>query len=127
MEFNMTKQGFVTQTEYDELHISPDEEYGFRPYQLMVASIVGCSASVLRKVLTKMRMDFSDINISAQVERNEEEASRIERIRLHFVIVGKNLRKEKVERALALSRKNCAMVQSVEGRMEVEETFELEG
>lgn len=125
MEFKMTEQGFVTQTEYGKLHISLDDACGFRPFQLMVASIVGCSASILRKVLTKMRMNFSDINISAQVTRNAEAANRIEKLHLHFLIKGTDLQEEKVERALKLSRKNCAMVQSVQGSMEVEETFEI--
>lgn len=125
MEFKMKENGFVTQTKYGELHISPDDQDGFRPFQLMVSSIVGCSATMLRKILTKMRITFKDINVSVLVERNETEARRIEKLHLHFEIFGKELRKEKIEKALVLSRKNCAMIQSVQGSIQVSESFEI--
>lgn len=125
MEFHMTENGFATETAYGELHASPDDQYGFRPFQLMVASIVSCSGSVLRGVLTKMRLDFSDIKIFVKVERNAEKVNRIEKLRLHFVIHGTELRKEKVQRAVSLARKNCAMLQSVTDSISVIESFEL--
>ncbi|AQS56939.1 OsmC family protein [Novibacillus thermophilus] len=125
MEFKMKENGFVTQTKYGELHISPDDQDGFHPFQLMVSSIVGCSATMLRKILTKMRITFKDINVSVLVERNETEARRIEKLHLHFEIFGKELRKEKIEKALVLSRKNCAMIQSVQGSIQVSESFEI--
>lgn len=51
MKFQLTKNGFQTNFNYGTLHISGDENKGFRPYQLMVSSIVGCSGSVFRKRL----------------------------------------------------------------------------
>lgn len=125
MELIMEENGFVTSVEYGELHISGESQYGFRPYQLMVASIAGCSAGVLRKVLTKMRLEFHDIKISTRVERNEEKANRIEKVHLHFVIQGASLRQDKVEKAIAVARKNCSMVQSVKDSIQVTESFKL--
>lgn len=121
----MKQNGFVTQVEYGELHISADEQHGIRPYQLMVASIAGCSSSVLRKVLTKMRLDFEDMTVSVDVKRNEAEANRIEEVHLHFIVRGSNLQKEKVEKALAVTRRNCSMVQSVKDSIRITESFEL--
>ncbi|WP_134705044.1 OsmC family protein [Ammoniphilus sp. YIM 78166] len=125
MEFTMKENGFITQFEYGELHISGDETYGFRPFQLMVSSIAVCSGGVLRKVLTKMRIPYEDIRLEAKVERNEAEANRIEKIHVHFLIKGKDLNVEKIEKALELTRKNCPMVQSVKDSIEITETFEL--
>lgn len=125
MKLKMKEHGFVLPLEYGDLHISPDEQHGFRPYQLMVASVAGCSASVLRKVLTKMRLDFTDIDVAVQVSRNEEEANRIEKLHLNFIIQGKDLQPEKVERAIALARKNCAMLQSIKDSVQVTESIEL--
>lgn|SRR5690625_2747898 len=125
MELKMTEKGFVTQTAFGELHISPEDEHGYRPYQLMVASVASCSASVLRQVLTKMRLNFHDIRVKARVERNEARANRLESIHLHFVIDGEGLRQERVERALALARKNCSMIQSVENSIHITESFEI--
>jgi putative redox protein len=125
MEFQMKEGGFQAKLPYGDLDVSGDETYGYRPYQLMVSSIAVCSGGVLRKVLEKMRLSFDDIHIEAKVERNEEQASRIEKIHLHFKIKGNNLNPVKVEKALVLTKKNCSMVQSVIGSIEVEETFEL--
>ncbi len=56
----------------------------------------------------------------------ETEANRIAKIHLHFVIKGKNLSPEKIEKAMEVAHKNCAMAQSVEGRYKDTKTFELE-
>lgn len=125
MQFKMKDNGFTTQFEYGELHISGDAAYGFRPYQLMVSSIAVCSGGVLRKILNKMRIPYKDIQISANMERNEDEADRIEKIHMHFTIKGEDLNHIKIERALELTRKNCSMVQSVKDSIEITESFEL--
>ncbi|MBA2872554.1 putative OsmC-like protein [Anoxybacillus calidus] len=125
MEFKMKEVGFKTQLEYGELHVAGDETYGFRPYQLLVSAVAVCSGGVLRKILEKKRLEIEDITVKADVTRNEKEANRIEKIHLHFIIKGKNLDREKVAKSLEVTRKNCSMVRSVEGSIEVTESFEL--
>ncbi|MFB1083331.1 OsmC family protein [Jeotgalibacillus sp. JSM ZJ347] len=124
MEFKMKEGGFTTDLEYGELHISGNEEYGFRPYQLLVSSVAVCSGGVLRKVLERMRMEFTDIKVNTEVERNEKEANRVEKIHMHFTITG-DLKEEKVQKALEVTRRNCSMVQSVKDSIEITESFEI--
>lgn len=125
MDFKMKEHGFILPTEFGELSISPDSEHGFRPIQLMVASLVGCSSTALKIVMTKMRLNFTDINVSAKAERNEAKANRIEKLHLHFFIKGENLRQEKIEKAGAIARNNCGMIQSVQDSIRVTESFEI--
>lgn len=126
MEFKMKPEvGFYTETGFGRLDVAGEDEHGFRPYQLLVSSIAVCSGGVLRKVLKKMRMEIKDIHIQADAERVEEEADRISRIHVHFRIEGDHLDEKKIEKAMVLTRKNCSMVQSVIGSIEVEETFEI--
>jgi putative redox protein len=125
MEFSMKDVGFFTETSYGKLDVAGDEEYGFRPYQLLVSSVAVCSGGVLRKILEKQRIDVEDIKISAEAERVEEEANRVSKILVHFTITGKNLKEEKIQKAMELTRKNCSMVQSVKDSIEIEETFTL--
>jgi putative redox protein len=125
MEFKMKENGFVTQVEYGELHISGNEEFGFRPYQLLVSSIAVCSGGVLRKILEKQRVIIDDISITADVIRNEEIPQEIQRIHLHFVVTGQKLVEEKIEKALTLTRKHCSMVQSVKDSIDVTESFNI--
>ena len=122
----MTENGFETNLEFGKLIISGDETKGFRPYQLLVSSLVGCSGGVLRKVLEKMRMPVEEMEIDVlEVVRNPEEASRLEKVHIHFKLKGSSLDATKMDRAMALTKKNCSMVRSVDQSMEVIETFEI--
>lgn len=125
MEFKMTDKGFETSVEYGTLQISGDEEYGYRPFQLLVSSVAVCSGGVLRKVLERMRMPYDDITVQAKVTRVEDEANRVSDIHLHFVIKGDELSQERVEKALKVTRKNCSMVQSVKDSINITESFEI--
>lgn len=125
MEFKMKEVGFYTETANGRLNIAGNEEHGFRPFQLMVSSIAVCSGGVLRTILEKMRMTVEDITMNAEVERNKEIADRIEKISIHFKIKGQSLDDRKIEKAMELTKKNCSMVQSVIGSIEVIETFEI--
>lgn len=122
----MTESGFETNLEFGKLTISGDETKGFRPYQLLVSSLVGCSGGVLRKVCEKMRMPVEEMEIDVlEVVRNPDEASRLEKVHIHFKLKGSNLDATKMDRAMALTKKNCSMVRSVDQSMEVIETFEI--
>jgi putative redox protein len=125
MEFKMTEIGFETTVEYGTLQISGNEEHGFRPFQLLVSSVAVCSGGVLRKVLERMRLPYENIEVQAKVTRNEKEANRVSAIHLHFIIEGNELPDEKINKALAVTRKNCSMVQSVKDSIHITESFEI--
>ncbi|MFZ3591418.1 OsmC family protein [Bacillus sp. DJP31] len=125
MRFEMKEVGFKADLEFGELHVSGNEEYGFRPYQLMAASIAVCSGGVLRTILTKKKMLVEDITIDTDVKRDPDRANKIEKIIIHYRIKGQDLKHDSIEKAIHLARKNCPMVQSVEGSIVIEETFEL--
>ncbi|MFS0577017.1 OsmC family protein [Sporosarcina sp. 179-K 3D1 HS] len=126
MKFEMTENAFETSTSFGKLTISGNEEYGFRPYQLLVSSLAVCSGGVLRKVLEKMRMAPDHITIEVKdVVRNKDMADRLEKVHIHFIISGAEIVEAKMARAMELTKKNCSMVQSVIDSIEVVETFEL--
>ncbi|WP_164670030.1 OsmC family protein [Virgibacillus doumboii] len=125
MNFYLKDEGIRIDFDYGQLDISGNEEYGFRPFQLMVASIAGCSGSVFRKILKKQRTEYEDLTITAEVERNPEEANRIERIDLHYYVKGYHLNPDRLNKNLELSRKNCSMIRSVEGSITINESLEI--
>jgi putative redox protein len=125
VEFKMNEKGFETAFEYGILKISGDTEYGFRPFQLLVSAVAVCSGGVLRKVLERMRLPYENIDVQAKVTRDEKEANRVSDIHLNFVIKGKELPHEKVEKALVVTRKNCSIVQSVKDGINITESFEI--
>src|SRR5690625_4970875 len=106
MKFSSLENGIQTRLDYGELHISGNEQYGFRPFQLMVSSIVGCSGSVFRKILEKQRIEIEEMEISAKVKRNPDDANLIEQIQLNYNVKGTNLDLEKLKKSLEIARKN---------------------
>ncbi|WP_028784899.1 OsmC family protein [Thalassobacillus devorans] len=124
MEFYMRENGIRTQLEYGELNISSNEDFGFRPYQLMVSSIVGCSVGVYRKILDKQRVQYEDIKVMVDVTRNPDKANRIEKVSIHYMVKGYHLNQDKLLKNLEVARNNCSMVQSVKDSIEVEESVE---
>lgn len=125
MKFSMTENGFSGDLPFGELAVSTNEEYGFRPYQLLVASLAVCSAGIIRKVLEKQRMPAEDIQVEVkEIKRIDEEAGRVSKVHLHFLIKG-DINDSKMPRVMELTRKNCSMVRSVEDSIEIVETYEL--
>lgn len=106
------------------LNISENDEFGFRPYQLLVSSVAVCSGGAFRKALENMQYPFEDIKVSAEIRRNEEEANRVEKIDLTFHIKTHKWDDKKIERAMQWTRKNCSMVRSVQNSIEVVESAE---
>jgi len=123
----MTENGFETETSFGKLQISANDEYGFRPYQLLVSSIAVCSGGVLRKILERKRMPAKNISIEVkEVVRNEEIANRVEKIHLHFLIEGEKIQDEKMDKIMELTAKNCSMLQTVKDSIEIVETYEFQ-
>lgn len=125
MKFSMTESGFTGNLPYGELNVSTNEELGFRPYQLLVASLAVCSGGIIRKILEKKRMPAEDIQVEVkEIVRIDEEAGRVAKVHLHFIIKGE-IDHSKMAQVMELTHKNCSMVRSVENSMEVIETYEI--
>ncbi|WP_368652720.1 OsmC family protein [Ornithinibacillus sp. 4-3] len=121
MKYILTETGIETELPHGTLKMSGEKEHGFRPGELLVASIAGCSGSVFRKILVKQRLELNELEITADVERNPDEANKITKITLHFEVGKTDISLEKLERNLKLARKNCPMVRSVEDSIEIKE------
>lgn len=124
LQYQIKEEGFTTSAEYGDLKISGQGTHGYRPYMLMVSSIVGCSGLTLRGILEKMRLSFEDIQITADIERNPEIANRIEKIQLTYTVISTDATEEKLKKALKLSHNNCGMIQSVKDSITITESIE---
>ncbi|MFC4388864.1 OsmC family protein [Gracilibacillus marinus] len=125
MDFYLKEGGVRTKLAYGELDISGNEDYGYRPFQLMVASIVGCSASVFRKILEKKRIKIDDLKIEVEVNRNPDQANRIESLHLNYIVKGYQLNNERLEKSLEIARKNCSMIRTIEDSVKITESLDI--
>jgi uncharacterized OsmC-like protein len=120
------KNGVTTlETNNKLLTVSTDPLKGFKPIELLISSIVGCSSGIFSKVLEKKRIEVSNIRVKANVERNPEEANKVTRIDLHFIVEGENISEEQIRKTLEVTIKNCGMIQTVIGSVEIHESYEI--
>ncbi|MCM3125135.1 MULTISPECIES: OsmC family protein [Bacillaceae] len=126
MEFTYYNEKLIGQMEYGFLPISPNAEMGYRPMELFVSSLTGCSTSVLANILDKKRIDYKRIDVNVSAVRNPEEANRIERLTFDVAVQTDTLDKAKqAEKIAALVLKNCGMIQSVIGSIDIRYQIEF--
>ncbi|MDR6124838.1 putative redox protein [Bacillus sp. SLBN-46] len=99
---------------FDPITISPSENKGYRPFELFVSSLVGCSGTILRNILTKRKYAFQKLEIEVSAVRNPDHANRIEQLSFTaYVQSDEPLTSQLEEKISDLVVKNCGMIQSV--------------
>ena len=90
-------------------------ESAFRPMQLLLSAIGGCSAIDIILILKKQKQIIDDFEIEVEGHREKiEDYSLFKTISLHFKIKGK-VDKEKADRAVQLSiEKYCSVAKTLE-------------
>ncbi len=101
-------------------------DLAFRPMQLMLAAIGGCSSIDVISILQKQRQEITDYHVTIDAEREKDEIPALfTTVHLHFALKG-NLDKEKVERAIALSvDKYCSVVKIMEKTATITHSFSI--
>lgn len=112
-------------TKYGVLTVSTDPLQGYKPIELLVSSIVGCSGDILSRILEKKRIDVKSIRIKTNIERNELEANKVTKIDLHYIIEGKNISEEQIRKSLEVTFKNCGMIQTLKSSVQINESYEI--
>lgn len=80
-----------------------------RPMELLLAGAGGCTSFDVVSILKKSRQDISDCAVTLRAERATEDPKVFTRIDMHFVVTGRGLKPETVERAVKLSaEKYCS-------------------
>jgi putative redox protein len=102
------------------------ENLGFRPMQLLLAALGGCSTIDILNILRKQRQLVSDIQISVEGERETGvEPSLWQKIHVHYTLTG-NPEPEKVRKAIDLSmQKLCSVAKTLEKTATITYSFEV--
>ncbi|WGS64286.1 OsmC family protein [Marinitoga aeolica] len=97
---------------------------GPRALELFLLGIGGCTGIDVAMILKKMKVDYKDLRVKLETERNEEHPRYFKRINVKYIFKGKDLPMEKLERAVKLSQeKYCSASATVKGMAEV--TYEI--
>ncbi len=82
---------------------------GPSPMELVLIGTGGCSAFDVVHILEKAREAIEDCIVEIDAERAEQDPKVFTRIHMHFVVKGRGLAANKVERAISLSiEKYCS-------------------
>ena len=103
------------------------DESGFRPMQVMLASLATCSGIDVVNILKKSRVEFNDINVEVEGNREKDAVpAPFKKIRLLFRVHGKNVDLGKVEKAVKLSvEKYCSAMASLDPKIQIETVAEV--
>lgn len=100
---------------------------GFRPMQMLLAAVGGCSAIDVVGILQKQRQNPDDLKIEVTGDRVKvKEYSEFKTVHLHFILKGSHLDEKKVARAIDLSiNKYCSVSKMLEKTATVSSSFEI--
>lgn len=82
---------------------------GPRPMELVLMGAGGCTSIDVVMILQKSRQDVTDCQVELTAERAEDHPKVFTKIHFHFIVKGRKLKPEVVERAINLSaEKYCS-------------------
>ena len=99
---------------------------GPRPMELVLMGTGSCTAFDVVMILKKARQDIVACEAVLEAERAEKEPKVFTKIHFHFIVTGKNLKAEQVNRAISLSHeKYCSASIMLAKTAEITHDFEI--
>lgn len=100
-------------------------DLGVRPMEMVLLGLGGCSSIDVILMLKKARQDVTDCQVLIEAERADAVPAVFTRVKMKFVVEGRQLSAKQVERIVALSvEKYCSVTKMLE--KEVDIGFETE-
>ena len=82
---------------------SGGQNKGFRPMELLLVGLGGCSGMDVLSILRKKRQPVSGLEINVKGEKTDSYPKIYKEVHIEYIVKGKGVEKEAVERAIALS------------------------
>jgi putative redox protein len=99
---------------------------GPRPMETVLIGTGGCTAYDVVHILHRSRAPVTDCVVDIKAERAPEDPKVFTRIHFHFIVTGKALKREQVERAIHLSaEKYCSTSIMLSKTAEITHNFEI--
>lgn len=99
---------------------------GPRPMEMVLMGAGGCTSIDVVMILQKSRQDVTDCQVELTAERADDHPKVFTKIHFHFIVTGRNLKPEVVERAIKLSaEKYCSATIILAKTADVTHDFEI--
>jgi putative redox protein len=102
------------------------ENSGPTPMRLLLMAVACCTAMDVVDILQKSRQNLTGLSVFSRGVQNEEYPRYFKEIHLKYVLEGKDLAKDRVERAIRLSEeKYCSVGATVSGKAKIFIKYEI--
>ena len=99
---------------------------GVRPMEMLLLGMGGCASFDVIMILKKGRQQVTDCVAELEAERADDEPKVFTKIHVHFVVTGKDLKEERVKRAVELSAEKYCSASIMLGAMaEITHDYEI--
>jgi putative redox protein len=96
------------------------------PMETVLASFAGCTSFDVVSILKKKRQNITGYSVETEAERTDEPPEVFTKIHIKYIIKGKNVSKDAVERAIQLSYdKYCPVGAMLKKTAEVTTSYEI--
>lgn len=89
------------------------DDDGFRPMELMLLSLVGCTAMDVISILRKKRQQVTDFQVKVKAEQAKEHPKVFTDITITYIVHGVNVDPKAVERSIELSETSYCPAQAM--------------
>ena len=89
---------------------------GFRPMEMLLLGLAGCSAFDVVLILKRGRENVTDCVVEVEADRAETDPKVFTNVRLRYIVTGKSLDTKKVERAVKLSEEKYCSASAIIGK-----------
>ena len=79
------------------------EETGFRPKELVLQGLAGCTAMDVMSILRKMKLEPEAFRVEVEAEQTEDHPKVFKKLHLKYIVKGE-IPEEKLKRAIDLSK-----------------------
>ncbi len=101
---------FEAEHEGNKIQMDGSTENGHGPKALLLSGLAGCSGIDVVDILTKMRVNFSDLTIEAEADQTDEHPKIFKDIHITYKIKTARKNESKVKKAIDLSlEKYCGV------------------
>ncbi len=120
------KNSFGIEITTDTYKSSGGEESGYRPTELLLYALAGCTGIDVVRIMEKQRTPLESLEIQVNAEQSEGYPTYFRSIEVKYIGKGKNVDKEKLARAIELSEsKYCVISQTIQRETKVNTTCEV--
>lgn len=99
---------------------------GARPMEMLLMGLGGCTSIDVMMMLNKARQEVTDCRVVIEAERADAVPAVFTRIHVHFIVSGRDIKANRVERAVQLSaEKYCSASIMLGKTAEITHDFEI--